>query len=78
MEAVGLTGVRLHDLRHTFAALMLSAGENYMKVSRLLGHANYVVTMTAYAEWLPSEDAGNPLPEPVAAPPRPNVVNLFG
>jgi integrase len=63
-------------VRHTFAALMLSAGENHMKVSRLLGHASYVVTMTAYAEWLPAEDAGNTLPEPVPAPANTNVVPL--
>ena len=77
MEAVGLTGVRLHDLRHTFAALQLSAGTHYMQVSRWLGHASYVVTMTAYAEWLPDEDAGNTLPEPVAAVAETNVVKLF-
>ncbi|MGO9068372.1 hypothetical protein [Mycobacterium sp.] len=74
-------GVRLHDWRHTFAALQLSAGTHFMQVSKWMGHASYVITMTVYADWIPDEDAGNTLPEPVA-PKRPaetgNVVNLFG
>lgn len=57
-------GVRLHDLRHTFAAQQLTAGTPFMQVSQWLGHADYVVTMRVYAEWLPAEAAANTLPEP--------------
>ncbi len=39
LAAVGLEGTRLHDLRHTFAALQLSAGVHFMQVSKWLGHA---------------------------------------
>jgi integrase len=76
----GTKGVRLHDLRHTFAALQLSACTHFMQVSKWLGHASFVVTMTVYADWIPDEDTGNTLPEPVAlakAEPT-NVVSLFG
>ena len=38
-------GVRLHDLRHTFATLQLSAGTHFMQVSKWLGHS----TFTPYA-----------------------------
>ena len=80
LKSVGLDGARLHDLRHTFAALQLSAGVHFMQVSRWLGHANYTLTLNTYGEWIPAEDGGvpNALPEPVAAPPKANVVNLFG
>ena len=60
-------GVRLHDLRHTAAALWLTAGVHFMQVSKWLGHASYVITMTVYADWMPDEEAANPLPEPVPA-----------
>ncbi|PVZ10162.1 tyrosine-type recombinase/integrase [Actinomycetospora cinnamomea] len=55
--AAGLPdGTRLHDLRHTYATLQLMAGEPYQKVSRWLGHASFVVTLTIYAHWIEDED----------------------
>ncbi len=38
-EAAGLTDVRLHDLRHTYASIGLQAGVHLVVLSRLLGHA---------------------------------------
>jgi integrase len=60
------TGVRLHDLRHTFAAQQLSAGVHFMQVSNWLGHASYTLTLDTYGEWIPEQDGGvaNDLPEP--------------
>jgi len=76
-------GVRLHDLRHTFAALQLSAGTHFMQVSQWLGHNTYSLTLDVYGDWIPEHDGGvpNALPEPTA-PAKPaelpsNVVNLF-
>lgn len=80
-------GVRLHDLRHTFAVMQLMAGVHFMQVSRWLGHSTFTLTLDTYGDWIPEEDggAGNNLPEPeaVAAPPAPepehsNVIQLFG
>jgi integrase len=45
--------IRLHDLRHTHATLLLSAGEPVKVVSERLGHSSAVVTMTVYAHVLP-------------------------
>jgi integrase len=60
------TGVRIHDLRHTFAAQQLSAGVHFMQVSQWLGHASYSLTLDTYGEWIPEQDGGvaNNLPEP--------------
>jgi integrase len=34
----GLEGLRFHDLRHTFASLMIAAGANPLQIARSLGH----------------------------------------
>lgn len=36
----GTKGVRMHDLRHTFATLALDAGHDFREVSEWLGHAS--------------------------------------
>jgi integrase len=45
--------IRLHDLRHTHATILLLAREPVHVVSQRLGHASPVVTMTVYAHVLP-------------------------
>jgi integrase len=61
-------GVRLHDLRHTFAALQLSAGVHFVQVSQWLGHGTYTLTLDVYGDWIPEHDGGvpNAPPEPTA------------
>jgi integrase len=51
--ADALPRIRLHDLRHTHATLLLTAREPVHVVSQRLGHASPVVTMTVYAHVLP-------------------------
>jgi integrase len=70
-------GVRLHDLRHTAATLWLTAGVHFIQVAKWLGHSSYVLTLTTYADYIPDVETVNPLPEPVAAVPKTNVVNLM-
>jgi integrase len=41
----GLPAIRLHDLRHTWATLALSAGEHPKVVQERLGHANVSITL---------------------------------
>ena len=46
--------IRLYDLRHTCATLLLSAGENPKVVSERLGHASIVLTLDTYSHVLPN------------------------
>ena len=41
----GLSDVRLHDLRHTYASFALRQGESVLAIGRLLGHANPQTTL---------------------------------
>lgn len=52
-----LPRIRLHDLRHTAATLMLAAGINPKVVSERLGHASVVITLDTYSHVLPSLQA---------------------
>ena len=40
--------IRLHDLRHTHATLLLAAGEPVKVVSERLGHASATITLTVH------------------------------
>jgi integrase len=44
----GLRRIRFHDLRHTFATLLLESGVSINKVSALLGHAEVTITVEVY------------------------------
>jgi integrase len=45
--------IRLHDLRHTHATLLLLEREPVHVVSQRLGHASPMVTLTVYAHVMP-------------------------
>jgi integrase len=45
--------VRFHDLRHTFATLMLKGGEHPKVVQEMMGHANINITLDTYSHVLP-------------------------
>ncbi len=47
-ESAGLHGVRLHDLRHSFASRALALGEGLSVIGKLLGHAR-IETTSRYA-----------------------------
>ena len=49
----GLAKVRLHDLRHTHASLLLKLNVNPKTVSDRLGHASVQITMDVYSHLLP-------------------------
>jgi integrase len=49
VKAANLPPIRLHDLRHTAASLMLAAGVDMKTVSETLGHSRINVTMDTYA-----------------------------
>ena len=43
----------MHDLRHTYASIMLAAGVNIKAISQALGHANVSITLNIYSHLLP-------------------------
>jgi len=48
-KQAGLEGVRFHDLRHTFASLMLLRGAKPKVISEALGHSSVSFTMDVYS-----------------------------
>ncbi len=48
-KQAGLENVRFHDLRHTFASLMLLRGAKPKVISEALGHASVAFTMDVYS-----------------------------
>ena len=50
----GLPPVRFHDLRHTAATLMLTAGVNPKVVSEMLGHTSVAITLDRYSHVIPT------------------------
>ncbi len=53
-KAAGLCHIRLHDLRHLFAARLVRRGVGLYQVSKLLGHASIVMTQR-YASLRPED-----------------------
>ena len=45
--------MRLHDLRHTHATLMLKSGVHPKIVSERLGHASVAITLDTYSHMVP-------------------------
>jgi integrase len=53
LEKAGLRRIRIHDLRHTYATLRISKGDNILDVSKQLGHHSIKITLDTYAHWMP-------------------------
>ena len=49
MAAAGLDGIRLHDLRHFHATVLLSTGTHLKVVQERLGHASIAITADTYS-----------------------------
>jgi integrase len=52
-KKVGMKHIRLHDLRHSHATLMLAQGIPAKVVSERLGHASISITLDTYSHVLP-------------------------
>ncbi|MDH4227032.1 MAG: site-specific integrase [Deltaproteobacteria bacterium] len=63
LRRAGLRRVRFHDLRHTFATLLISQGENVKFIQSQLGHASIQTTLDRYGHLLPEihNEAGSKL-----------------
>jgi integrase len=53
---IGLDGVRLHDLRHFQATMLLRGGVPVKNVSKRLGHRDAATTLNVYAQFLEEAD----------------------
>jgi len=64
LKKAGLSERRLHDLRHTFATLLIMQGESLAYVRDQLGHASIKMTVDKYTHWIPGSNrqAVNRLP----------------
>jgi integrase len=54
LKRVGLPSIRWHDLRHTYATLLLARGTHPTYVQKSLGHASIQLTLDRYSHWMPS------------------------
>jgi integrase len=52
LDLRGFKGLRLHDLRHAHATLLLLGGVPVNAVSHRLGHSNATITLNVYSHVL--------------------------
>lgn len=58
MKKSGVRYRRPYQSRHTYASMMLSAGEHPMWVAKQLGHKDWTMIARVYGRWMPSADIG--------------------
>ena len=58
LQTAGLRQIRIHDLRHTFASLLLQQGESVVYVKEQLGHASVQITVDTYGHLIPGANRG--------------------
>ncbi len=71
LEKAKLRHVRIHDLRHTFASLLLQQDESVVYVKEQLGHGSIQITVDTYGHLIPGANRGavNRLDDAAAAQP---------
>jgi integrase len=76
----GLTGIRLHDARHTHASLMLKQGIHPKIVQERLGHSSIQITLDTYSHVAPGlqQAAANRFDEVLIATPKNEVIEKVG
>ena len=52
----GIDRIRFHDLRHSYASLLIEQGENIKYIQSQLGHSTPTVTLNVYAHLMKSEN----------------------
>jgi integrase len=64
-----LPDIRFHDLRHTAATLLLTAGVNPKVVSEMLGHSTVAITLDIYTHVIPDmqQDAASAMGNPMSS-----------
>jgi integrase len=64
LAAAGLRRIRFHDVRHTFASLLIQNGESLAYIKDQLGHSSIKMTVDVYGHLVPGANraAVNRLP----------------
>jgi len=67
LESAGLRRIRWHDLRHTYATLLIDQNENIKFIQSQLGHASAQITLDRYGHVIPPDNklVGSKLDESV-------------
>ena len=58
LRKAGLPRIRFHDLRHTFASLLIAQGEHPKLIAEQLGHSSIQITLDRYGH-LMDQSVGN-------------------
>ncbi len=53
LNRAGIEQIRFHDLRHTYASLLISKDLNIKYIQKQMGHSSFEVTMNTYAHLMP-------------------------
>ena len=63
LKAAKLPQIRFHDLRHTYASLLIHQGENIKYIQSQMGHSSPMVTLNVYAHLMNqvNQDSANRL-----------------
>lgn len=70
LTRAGLRRIRFHDLRHTYAAILLTHAVNIKVIQTLLGHVSIETTLDTYGHLLPgaANEVGAKMSEVVCGP----------
>jgi integrase len=58
LKRAELPAIRLHDLRHTCATILLMASKHPKYVQELLGHSSISITLDTYSHVIEGMDGG--------------------
>lgn len=52
-KRAGIPHIRVHDLRHSYASLLINKGTDIAVISRLMGHGSPAITYKIYSHFYP-------------------------
>lgn len=75
LKKAGMSQMRFHEIRHTFASLLLTNGETPVYVKEQMGHTSIQITVDIYGHLIPSSNrqAVNRLDDETAHPDAPET-----